>query len=64
VREQQLDEQLLTLFRSIRIGDDKVRDWFLKALRALVREGQQDSAEQVEDPTANTPSSVTSRISC
>jgi len=39
----------LTLFRSIRIGDDKVRDWFLKALRARVREGQQNSAEQVEE---------------
>ncbi|MGB0768094.1 MAG: recombinase family protein [Phycisphaeraceae bacterium] len=49
VNEQQLDEQMLDLFRQIRIGDDKIRDWFLQALRARVQEGQRGNAEQLEE---------------
>jgi DNA invertase Pin-like site-specific DNA recombinase len=49
VRESQLDEQLLALFRSLRIKDAKVRDWFLKALRARVRDDQDRNVEQVAE---------------
>ena len=40
---------MLTLFRNLRIKDEKVRDWFLKALRARVRQGQQTNAAQVAE---------------
>lgn len=49
INEQKLDEQLLALFRQIRIDDEKIRDWFFQALRARVREGQQDCTDQVEE---------------
>ena len=31
LREEQLDEQMLTLFGQLRVEDEKVRDWFAKA---------------------------------
>jgi site-specific DNA recombinase len=49
VREEQLDEQVLALFDSLRIEDEQVRHWFLSVLRARVRETQKDTESQTAD---------------
>ena len=38
VTEADLDRQVLAMFARIRIEDEKVRDWFLRVLRAKTRE--------------------------
>ncbi len=37
LNEAKLDQQVLALFEKMRIEDEKVRDWFLKVLRARAR---------------------------
>ncbi len=41
VTETDLDRQVLALFDKIRIEDDRLRDWFLRVLRAKTRDNQQ-----------------------
>ena len=48
LREEHLDDQILTLFDRIRIEDEEVRDWFRRALQAYTRNGQKDQEQQVE----------------
>ncbi len=49
LREAQLDEQVLALFDSIRIEDEKVRDWFGRVLRAKTRDQQEASKERTAE---------------
>ncbi len=49
VAEANLDRQVLALFDKIRIEDEKVRDWFLRVLRARTRDNQQASEQRVVD---------------
>lgn len=46
LQETELDRQVMALFESMRIDDEKVRDWFLKVLRARAKESQVESQEQ------------------
>ena len=48
VQERELDNQVLDLFRKMRIEDEKVRDWVQRVLRARVRENQEGSRKRVE----------------
>ncbi|MGB1123678.1 MAG: recombinase zinc beta ribbon domain-containing protein [Phycisphaeraceae bacterium] len=43
LREAELDQQVLDLFDKIKIDDPKVRDWFVRALQAKVRDGQKQT---------------------
>jgi site-specific DNA recombinase len=49
VTEAGMDAQVLTLFDRLKIQDEKVRDWFLKVLRAGTREGQVQSEEKIAE---------------
>ena len=49
VREQQLEAHVLDLFDRIHIDDEKVRDWFRRALQAYTRSGQQDQEKQLAE---------------
>ena len=49
LREAQLDEQILSLFASIRIDDPELREWFAMMLRSQTRDSQEQSKEQRED---------------
>ncbi|MCP4966499.1 MAG: recombinase family protein [bacterium] len=49
VTEANLDRQVQALFDKIRIEDEKVRDWFLRVLRARTRDNQQASEQRVVD---------------
>lgn len=51
VTESQLDDQMLALFDRMRIEDEKVRDWFGKALRARAKENQEQARDQVAQLT-------------
>lgn len=46
LQEAQLDRQMLALFKSMKIGDEKVREWFVKVLRARTQESQTESQER------------------
>ena len=48
VREADIDEQILQMFREIRIEDEKLREWFGMVLRSQTRDAQQDAREQRE----------------
>ncbi len=49
VGEEKLDEQVLALFDRIRIQDERVRDWFLRVLRARTKETQDADQSKVAD---------------
>jgi len=46
LREAELDQQVLDLFDKIKISDPKVRDWFVRALQAKVRDDQKQTEKQ------------------
>jgi hypothetical protein len=46
VREADLDEQVIAVFRKIRIDDDAVRDWFRAVLASKTRDSQEESLAQ------------------
>ena len=46
VTEANLDRQVLALFDRMRIEDEKVRDWFLRVLRAKARDSQREAQER------------------
>lgn len=47
--EAELDLQVLALFSKLRIGDEKIRDWFLRVLRAKTRQTQEESISRRQD---------------
>ena len=49
LREEQVDEQVLSLFEQLEVPDEKVRDWFANALRARARDQQRETADKVVD---------------
>ena len=47
VQEAALDEQVLALFDTLKVGDAEVRAWFVDALQARARKTQERSAEHL-----------------
>ena len=47
LREEQLEEQVFALFDRLRVEDEKVRDWFSRALRARTRDQQEGTKQKV-----------------
>lgn len=47
VKQAALDEQILTLFQTLRIPDDDVRDWVVDVLRKRTQSEQKDASERV-----------------
>lgn len=46
LKEAELEQQVLGLLKSIRIEDEKVRDWFGRVLRAKTKDSQRHSDEE------------------
>lgn len=46
VTEADLDQQVLAIFKKMRIEDDEIRDWFQAVLRSQTRDAQQESLAQ------------------
>lgn len=49
LREEDLDRQVIDLFRKIKINDPKARDWFARSLQAKVRESQKQTEKQTAE---------------
>jgi len=64
VRESQLDEQLLALFRSLRIKDAKVRDWCSRRCVRVCVTTRTATSSRSPNSTGNSRSSAPSRTSC
>lgn len=49
LRQAELDEQVIRLFRRLRIEDDGIRDWFATVLRARAKDKQQGTQDRLAD---------------
>lgn len=49
IKEADLDAQVRSMFAKLRVQDDKVRDWFAKALRERSVDRQKEVAERLAD---------------
>ncbi len=49
VREADIDAEILALFRSLRIDDEKLRDWFQMVLASQTRDSQDESRRRRDD---------------
>jgi len=47
--EAQLDRQMLAIFAKLQIEDEKLRDWFRRALQAKARDRQQEARDRVSE---------------
>lgn len=47
VKEEQFDEQVLQMFATLKVENEKIRHWFANALRARTRDQQTESADRL-----------------